>query len=124
MTGTFVIPTWLFALLGVTFMLVLINKFLIPSVRWFFRNKLNKAINELNQLLNIKLRPFQLTKRQVLLDRLVHDSQVLEHVQQFSLDDEVPREVMMEKVQQYAREIVPSFNAYYITDWVFGSPRS
>ena len=93
-------------------MLVLINKLLIPSVRWFFRKKLNKAINELNQRLNIKLRPFQLTKRQVLLDRLVHDSQVLEHVQQFSLDDEVPREVMMEKVQQYAREIVPSFNAY------------
>jgi|TARA_B100001079_G_C16370893_1_gene497393 glycerol-3-phosphate O-acyltransferase len=112
MTGTVVIPTWLFALLGVTFVLVLINKLLIPSFRWFFRKKLNKAINELNQRLNIKLRPFQLTKRQVLLDRLVHDSQVLEHVQQFSLDDEVPREVMMEKVQQYAREIVPSFNAY------------
>jgi len=84
----------------------------MPSVRWFFRKKLNKAINELNQRLNVKLRPFQLTKRQVLLDRLIHDSRVLEFVQQQAMSDEVPREVLMEKVQQYAREIVPSFNAY------------
>ena len=112
MTGTVIIPIWLFVLLGVTFILVLINKLLIPSVRWFFRKKLNKTINELNQRFNIKLRPFQLTKRQVLIDRLVHDYQVLEHVQQSSFEDEVPREVMMEKAQIYAREIVPSFNAY------------
>jgi len=112
MTGTVIIPIWLFVLLGVTFILVLINKLLIPSVRWFFRKKLNKTINELNQRFNIKLRPFQLTKRQVLIDRLVHDYQVLEHVQQSSFEDEVPREVMMEKAQRYAREIVPSFNAY------------
>ena len=112
MTGTVIIPIWLFVLLGVTFILVLINKLLIPSVRWFFRKKLNKTIDELNQRFNIKLRPFQLTKRQVLIDRLVHDYQVLEHVQQSSFEDEVPREVMMEKAQRYAREIVPSFNAY------------
>ena len=112
MTGTVVIPTWLFVLLGVSFILVLVNKLLIPSVRWFFRKKLNKAINDLNQRFNIKLRPFQLTKRQVLIDRLVHDYQVLEYVQQFSVEDEVPREVIVEKAQKYAREIVPSFNAY------------
>jgi glycerol-3-phosphate O-acyltransferase len=78
MTDNVVIPFWLFLLLSGVFALVLVNKFLMPSVRWFFRKKLNKAINELNQRLNIKLRPFQLTKRQVLLDRLIHDSQVLQ----------------------------------------------
>ena len=112
MTDNVVIPLWLFLLLSGVFTLVLINKLLMPSVRWFFRKKLNKAINELNQRLNVKLRPFQLTKRQVLLDRLIHDSQVLEFVQQQAMADEVPREVLMEKVQRYAREIVPSFNAY------------
>ncbi len=112
MTGTVTIPTWFFILLLIIFVLVLISKLLVPSVRWFFRKKLNRAINELNQRLNVQIRPFQLTKRQVLLDRLIHDAQVLDFVQQQALDDDVPREVLMEKVQKYAREIVPSFNAY------------
>ena len=112
MTGTVTIPTWFFILLLIIFVLVLISKLLVPSVRWFFRKKLNRAINELNQRLNVQIRPFQLTKRQVLLDRLIHDAQVLDFVQQQAVDDDVPREVLMEKVQKYAREIVPSFNAY------------
>lgn len=106
------IPLWLFVLLSAVSVLVIVNKFLFPGFRWFFRKKINRAINELNEHLNIKLRPFQLTKRQVLLDRLIHDTQVLEFVQAQGIQDEVPREVLMEKVQKYAREIVPSFNAY------------
>ena len=112
MDAQITIPTWFFLLLLAVFSLVLLNRFLVPGVRWFFRKKLNRAINELNQRLNIKLRPFHLTKRQVLLDRLIHDSEVLEFVQNQGLQDEVPREVLMEKVHKYAREIVPSFNAY------------
>ena len=112
MDAQITIPLWFFLLLSAVFVLVIINLFLFPGVRWFFRKKINRAINELNARLNIKLRPFQLTKRQVLLDRLVHDPEVLEFAQQQAIDDEVPREVLMEQVQQYAREIVPSFNAY------------
>jgi len=106
------IPFWLFLLLAVIAGFVVVHRFLFPGIRWFFRKKINKAIHELNQRLNFELRPFQLTKRQVLLDRLIHDSQVLEFVQSQSIEDEVPREVLMEKVHVYAREIVPSFNAY------------
>ena len=112
MTNTITIPTWFFLLLLVVFGLVIINKLLMPSVRWFLRKKINRAIHELNQRLNIKIRPFQLTKRQVLLDRLVHDSEVLSFIQQQSIEDDVPREVLLDKVHTYAREIVPSFNAY------------
>lgn len=112
MDAQITIPLWFFMLLLVVFVVVMVNHFLFPGVRWFFRKKINRAINELNARLNIKLRPFQLTKRQVLLDRLVHDTQVLEFVQTQGIEDEVPREVLMEKVQRYAREIVPSFNAY------------
>jgi len=112
MDAQITIPLWLFLLLAAVFVGVIVNQFLLPGVRWFFRKKINRAINELNQRLNIKLRPFQLTKRQVLLDRLIHDSEVLEFVQSQALQDEVPHEVLMEKVQQYAKEIVPSFNAY------------
>jgi len=106
------IPFWLFVLLSAIAVLVLIQRYLFPGVRWFFRKKINHAIDELNQRMNIKIRPFQLTKRQVLLDRLIHDPKVLDFVHQQSLDDEVPRQVLMEKVHRYAKEIVPSFNAY------------
>ena len=106
------IPFWLFILLSLISAFVVVQKFLFPGIRWFFRKKINLAIKELNQRLNFRLRPFQLTKRQVLLDRLIHDTQVLEFVQTQSIEDEVPREILMEKVHTYAKEIVPSFNAY------------
>jgi glycerol-3-phosphate O-acyltransferase len=112
MDAQITIPLWFFIVLVAISTLVVIQKFLFPGIRWFFRKKINVAINELNQRLNISIRPFQLTKRQVLLDRLIHDTQVLAFVQTQSIEDEVPREVLMEKVQTYAREIVPSFNAY------------
>jgi glycerol-3-phosphate O-acyltransferase len=112
MDAQITIPFWFFVLLVAVSAVVVIQKFLFPGIRWFFRKKINLAIHELNQRLNFSIRPFQLTKRQVLLDRLIHDTQVLEFVQTQSLEDEVPREVLMEKVQTYAREIVPSFNAY------------
>ena len=112
MDAQITIPFWLFLLLAIITGFVIVHRFLFPGIRWFFRKKINKAIHELNQRLNFELRPFQLTKRQVLLDRLIHDSQVLEFVQVQSIEDEVPREVLMEKVHIYAREIVPSFNAY------------
>jgi len=112
MDAQITIPFWFFILLVFISVLVIVQKFLFPGIRWFFRKKINLAIKELNQRLNFALRPFQLTKRQVLLDRLIHDTQVLEFVQNQSIEDEVPREVLMEKVHTYAREIVPSFNAY------------
>ncbi len=106
------IPLWQFVLISVLAMIVFLKQFLFPSVRWFFRKRINRAINELNQRLNTQINPFQLTKRQVLLDRLTHDPQVLTYVQAHSIEQGIPYEVLMESVQKYAREIVPSFNAY------------
>jgi len=112
MFASITIPFWLFIILSAVTALVIVQRFLFPGIRWFFRKKINLAIHELNQRLNFEIRPFQLTKRQVLLDRLIHDPQVLELVHSQSVSDEVPRDVLMEKVHIYAREIVPSFNAY------------
>jgi len=112
MTTEITIPLWQFVLLSILALVVILKQFLFPSVRWFFRKKINRAINELNQRLNTEIRPFQLTKRQVLLDRLTNDPQVLIFLQAHAINEGIPREVLMENVQKYAREIVPSFNAY------------
>lgn len=69
-------------------------------------------IREINTRLDIEIRPFQLTKRQVLIDRLAYDPKVAEVISLRSREENLPREELQSKVLGYAREIVPSFNAY------------
>ena len=72
----------------------------------------NHFIDEISNRLDIKIKPIQLTKRQVLIDRLIYDAKVVEAIQAYSEKRGIPREVTQARVLRYAREIVPSFNAY------------
>jgi glycerol-3-phosphate O-acyltransferase len=49
----------------------------------------------------------------VLIDRLMYDSEVQESAAKFGREQEMPRELVMQMVEKYAREIVPAFNAYF-----------
>jgi glycerol-3-phosphate O-acyltransferase len=106
------ISIWLFfALLAVAIWAIL-DRVLIPSTRWFLRRRINRVIDEISIRLDIQIKPFQITKRHVLVDRLVYDPQVIEAIQQVAIERECPREVVQAEVVSYAKEIVPSFNAY------------
>lgn len=85
---------------------------LFPSVRWFFRRRLNRAVDRLNSSLQIEIRPLQSTKRQVLIDQLIFDQDILSLIESQAIEENIPREVLQQRVRSYAREIVPSFNAY------------
>jgi glycerol-3-phosphate O-acyltransferase len=89
-----------------------LDRILIPSTRWFLRRRINRVIDEISTRLDIQIKPFQLTKRQVLIDRLVYDANVIEAVQEKAKEQNCPREVVQAEVLAYAKEIVPSFNAY------------
>lgn len=106
------VPMWAFILLAVFSAWEAFDRLLVPSVRWYIRRKVNLAINEFNSRLQITVRPFHLTKRQVLIDRLVYDSEVILAMQEFAEEKDMPREVAQAKVVEYAKEIVPAFNAY------------
>ena len=112
MTGQITIAIWLFILLVIIALLAVLDRILIPSTRWFLRRRINRVINEIGTRLHIEIRPFQLTKRQVLIDRLVYDPKVVEEIQNHARQHDMPLEVVQKKVVTYAREIVPSFNAY------------
>jgi len=112
MDGHVAIPVWLFVLLIIVTCVAVLDRVLIPSTRWFIRRRINRVIDEISTRLDIEIRPFQLTKRQVLIDRLVYDPKVIEAVQVYAQDKKIPREVAQAKVITYAKEIVPSFNAY------------
>ena len=106
------LPWWQFAGLLLLAALFVLDKLFIPSVRWMLRRKVNRVITEINEHLQIGIRPFQLTKRRVLIDRLVFDPQVIEAMEAYVQEHRMPREVAQEKIRRYAREIVPAFNAY------------
>ena len=106
------VPLWLFLPIVAFALWSLLDRLLIPSGRWFLRRRLNRLIDRVNRRLDVEIKPFQLTKRQVLIDQLVYDPEVLHAVEQYAKEHNVPREVAAAKVKRYAREIVPSFSAY------------
>lgn len=110
---TITISIWLFLLLVVIAAVAVLDRILIPSSRWFLRRRINRVITEIGTRLDIEIRPFQLTKRQVLIDRLIYDSKVIEAIKSHAAEKQIPYEVAQDKVNTYAREIVPSFNAYF-----------
>jgi glycerol-3-phosphate O-acyltransferase len=112
MTGQITISIWLFLILVIIASLAVLDRILIPSTRWFLRRRINRVLDEIGTRLDIEIRPFQLTKRQVLIDRLVYDPKVVEEIQNHARINDMPLEVVQKKVVTYAREIVPSFNAY------------
>ena len=112
MTGQITIALWLFLLLLAIAVWAVLDRVLIPSTRWFLRRRINRVIDEISTRLDIQIKPFQITKRQVLIDRLVYDPKVIEAVQQEAVKRDCPREIVQSEVIAYAKEIVPSFNAY------------
>lgn len=112
MTSEVTLPVWSVVLFGLFAAIGLLDRLLIPSVRWAMRRRANRAIEELNTRLRLQIQPFKLTRRQVLIDRLLYDPEVLSAVESYSRETGAPREVAMTRAQGYAREIVPSFSAY------------
>jgi glycerol-3-phosphate O-acyltransferase len=112
MTGTVTIPTWVFVLVLALAAWAALDRLLLPGVRWYFRRKVNRVIEEINARLRIELPQFKLTRRQVLIDRVIHDPRVQQAAAEEAGGRGVPMSVVLARVERYAREIVPSFNAY------------
>jgi len=109
------IPFWIFVLLVFFAVIALLDRVLAPSVRWFFRRRLNTAIDELNTRLDTHIQPFKLTRKQTLVDQLMYDQEVVRAAEEEATRTGTPISVVMEKAERYAREIVPSFSplAYF-----------
>ena len=112
MTETIALPVWIAATAGALALWAILHFLLIPGGRWLVRRRVNRMIDELNTRLQLQIPAFQQTKRQVLIDRLTCDSGVMEAIRNVARESGVPRDVLIRRVAHYAREIVPSFNAY------------
>ena len=112
MNQSVAIPLWLLLLLLLLAVFAALQWLLLPGARWYFRRKVRKVIDEISVRLKIELPQFKLTRRRALIDRLMIDPRVQAAAQEHAGDKGVPMAVAMQRVNGYAREIVPAFNAY------------
>ena len=107
------LPLWLVLLLVVLAIWSIVDRLLTPSIRWLVQRHAERALDEFNSKLQLPVKPFQLTRRRVLIDRLVFDPQVVEAARAHQEENDLSRQVVLAEVEAYAREIVPAFNAYF-----------
>jgi glycerol-3-phosphate O-acyltransferase len=112
MFQTIDVPVWLAVLVGFLAAWSMLSRLLIPSVRWIWSRRINRLTERINRKLALKIPPIARTKREVLIDRLVHDPKVAKEIALYCEQEQVPYDVTLKRVESYAREIVPSFNAY------------
>jgi glycerol-3-phosphate O-acyltransferase len=111
MTRMVEMPLWLLVLVLGFAALTFFSHFLFPSVRWFFRRRMERAVARLNRRLDRPIEPFKLMARQDMIVRLVHDPAVSQAVVDHAQAEGVPETVAFQQARSYAREIVPGFSA-------------
>jgi glycerol-3-phosphate O-acyltransferase len=106
------LPLWLAVLGGLLAAWAAFDKLLVPALRWFVAGRANVVLEEVSTRLRIGVRPFQRTRRQILIHRLIGDPKVQAAVEQYAARRGIPLPEAFRIVEGYAREIVPAFNAY------------
>ena len=112
MVQTVAVPLWLLVLLALLGGIAILDRMLRPAARAVMRRRANRVIDELNRRSGLRLPPFKMTKREVLVDQLRFDPQVLEAADAFAKESGLSRDEVQKRVGRDAREIVPAFNAW------------
>ena len=112
MTAAVSLPFWVLLVIVALAAWAAWDHVVAPGVRWLISNRANDVINDVSRRLRIGIRPFQRTRRQVLIHRLLGDPKVLQAVERYSSANGAAPATAMRMVERYAREIVPAFNAY------------
>lgn len=112
MWRTVELPLWFFVMILLFAAVTFASHFLFPSVRWFFRRRLERAVKQLNTRLTRPIEPFKLARRHDMIQRLIYDPEVSREIVNYARANGVPENVAFQKAKSYAREIVPSFSAF------------
>lgn len=105
------LPLWLVVLVIVLSAIAALDRILAPSVRWFFRRRMERAIARLNARLQRPIEPFRLARRHDLILRLAYDPAVTAAVADHAAETGIPPQVAFDEARTYAAEIVPAFSA-------------
>ncbi len=111
MTRLVEIPVWALVLLVAFAVVTFASHFLFPSVRWFFRRRMERVVTKLNEKLTRPIEPFKLARRHDMIQRLIYDPEIAKAVEEHACEENIPQDVAFEAAHRYAREIVPRFSA-------------
>ena len=106
------VPLWLLLLILALACWSVLVLLLAPGMRWYLRRRLNRVIARVNSTLAMELPSFKLTRRLTLIDRLCNDPKVQAAATEHAAAGGEPLARIAQRIDRYAREIVPSFNAY------------
>ncbi|MEZ5752881.1 MAG: 1-acyl-sn-glycerol-3-phosphate acyltransferase [Paracoccaceae bacterium] len=120
-------PLWLVVVVLVLAAIASLDRIIGPGLRWYFRRRMQRAVDRLNTRLDRPIQPFKLMRRQDNVVRLAYDPLVMEAVAAHAAAQGVPQNVAFEQALGYAREIVPGFStaAYFgfairVARWLSG----
>ncbi len=111
-TGNITLPVWLFALLAILAIWAALEHLLYPLLRRAVRWRAEVVLSELGSKLHLPITQFKLARRQALIERLYHDDKVQMALQRSVEETGLSLREARQRADRYAREIVPSFNAY------------
>lgn len=111
MTSTIELPLWLFVLILLFAVITAASHLLFPSVRWFFRRRMERVVAQVNDRLERPIEPFKLAQRHDMIQRLIYQPDVTRAVSEHAAEEGIPEAVAFETAKRYAGEIVPSFSA-------------
>lgn len=104
-------PIWLLILVLLFAAITFASHFLFPSVRWFFRRRMERVVARINTRLERPIEPFKLAARHDMIQRILYHPDVMDAVTEHAKQQGIPENVAFEEARKYAREIVPSFSA-------------
>ena len=84
------VPFWLAALVAAFAVWALYEHVVMPALRWMVTQPANQVIDKLSDRLRIGIRPFQRTRRQALVHRLLTDPKVQQAAELYAQHNRVP----------------------------------
>jgi len=107
------VPLWLLALLVCMAAWALASRVVLPLWRGYVRRQDERVLEELGGTQKLRIEPFRLTRRYLLVDRLVTDPEVQDAIDAAAAAEKRPRDEIEARVRGFAKEILPAFNAYF-----------
>ena len=90
MSETVALPLWLALAAGLFALWAVYEHVLMPALRWMLTHPANRVIDDMSSRLRIGIRPFQRTRRQALVHRLLTDPKVQQAVDEYARQIRVP----------------------------------
>ncbi len=99
MLRTVQLPLWLLLLILAFAAVTFASHFLFPSVRWFFRRRMERVVARLNTRLARPIEPFKLARRFDTIQRLIYDPEVARAIVEHAGREGIPEAVAFQKAR-------------------------